>query len=1392
MSKLNEKLRSLFTPVAVMILIVAVAVMTPLASLVGAVRVMAGETEAKDPDHHLSITNLPARYLDLEAEIKAPTVASVWEGSSSGSDTASAELWHANRKIYDTNKGHGFTNQTQYNEVGKYEWRFYVNGHSEGETPFDTYVVWVSQDEYAITMPSVVPTVAPKSETNLKLPLPEKITKDGDDITDQVFGTADAKEYEFAVRASIGTRDLSDKVSVKEIDGEQKVVIDLSELNTNVVGSLKVTYELQDAKSKKTLVARVLNDIVIKNITDIKDVTFANNPTAPSVAGLKYREELELTAPTMPNAKYENSSFAVEAWTKITAVKFSEKQPNNWDKVANVDLSSAEAPVAVNGLKVTALKLGWYKFQFTTNTLFGNKTESTDDVDGVYWSDAVHVSQDSTAPEFKWVKAYGEEDGASMSANFKDIDDSDLYDKYLPMTNKPTNTSTTKITVDANRGITFPAILAHDNGTEYGDLRYSVSVVQQTDSNWNTLKNTSNQESVSGGKNVVTNSYHPYQTFSIKFTQTDNPTTKSGNEIDMVNAGGLYQVTFRVTESQPTYSDDSAGTGYDRSASKTYYFWVKTQNYTDTAPTISSFSVSDVYLWEGRTFAFNIPTFTDRDTPSNSIDTLYYLVSDEEDNEIKVELKKSNITNGRMTVDLDEYDDLKSFSGKAKIYAVARNFAALQGDLNNPESTPFEFDPEELGVGVAAKAAEFEIYSSTSASAKLASVKVVAKQGDNNDTTNFVSNQKITLSSIKATWQGGKAADGRISVSVYRLKDGKRTAVKLYNQYNKVVSAVLFNHKDVEIKDWYFTPDSGTTYQVVVAVKENASANTYYAIYEYGVNHNGTWEGAPIGAGFSSVSAMAVSNNKATTTVGTTMTLPDYQARSVDNKIILAKNRLLYEVKDDGAIEEIVGDYYTITVKGVNDPYCVTGNKFTPNLTGSYEFEYTFYYTVNGVQTAYEIFNYAVTVTDTESTSASMQLDEAYANEHSMTMDDYNDGENDADITNDDVKTVLFLKEFMLANRGGAMNFTVDQDLLRKHLQKETVEGDNGQSTTYFRYPAIAIPMPNVLNGAVSSEDIEITVQKSGSSDYLVSSKKANISGPDGSMTDSLLGTVNGYYVFRPDGKFSNDDPDFMSSNTYGQKSETSGVYIVTYTMPDGTTMTYNITIGNPDIGTLEFDMNGFLTYEKNGKTVNIDSNNTNPVIDPNGDKKRLVTIHLDKVTYTGENQDFIDLIEKGPTKNDKDEKDPKKLAQMYMFEHASVNVYKDGAIYIYHWQFKDEEIDENAMTYTFEITESGTYRVEVNLQNPFMNSYNAATKTFEFTIDTTATNNNVNLNTVWFIILMILSVGLLAGVIFYFVKTARETKFLDAPKAPKKNQKDAKDAKKTPEVKDAKVEDKK
>lgn len=1358
MNKFKSKFLSLLTPLAVLSLAVVMMIAAPMTSLMGALRVNAASVSSDN----FTITNLPARYAEVSDEIQQPALTA-----------GTAVLWHANREMT-------VNNGDQYREAGQYEWRFYTDATKK--QLITTHTVYVTQPEYVITMPSVVPTVAPKDLTDgkLVLPLPEKLTKDDEEIT---LGN----DYQLVVKAYKGIIDLSDKVTVNNTDDQKSVVIDLSSLSTDErFGTLKVTYILRDTHGQD-LTAKVLTDIEIKDCN--KDqVTFSSNPAAPSVQSLALWQEITLTAPTASSAKYDNTTFNVEATTKIIGYKFynGATQPSNWDKIGTVNCASGyidDDAVKIDGLQVTTKQLGWYKFLFRTDTLFGNKSDNENETDGEYWSDAVNIKSDSRSPEFKFVDAYGTDDVSVADKTLKGVAFADLADEYsdrYPFSSSSSEPASDaqKILVDQKTTLTLPAIFAVDNNTALDQLKMTVTVAQVKDVDGNKVTDP-NTAAVYYNNAYHDDTYNPGKVLKIDFA---NSTATSGdNFIHLTNDAGLYLITLNIEDTAPKYGNgDATSSNSPRRAQKYLYFQLGKNTLDMSAdsysPTIDAFQVSDVYLWEGKTFDFAVPTYSDPYTPTANIAMDYYLVNKKSKQVFR--LDNDDISAGRMHVDLmDLMDDgewaaFKNNTSDVSIYAVARNFTYLQYEWNEAvtankyaDLTLYQGDKigdlptaGKLGNGLTVAQVPFTMHSVATGTAGTLSVAV--DNGTDSNTT-FKAGEAVRIKNASVNW--GSEIDGRISVAVYQLKDdGSRVAVSVVDDnqkdanQNENVSAVAFRRSSYAIENWYFTPRNAGTYQVVVTAKNNASNVVIANVQTLTVDPNGEWVPLPTAMGTTSGAP------DATLTMGTAgrVVVPNLGKNGATTPTYRAKDRKLY-----GADGNVNGDY-TITVQGVNDPNCLTGERFVPNQAGTYTFAIDYY---DSSKNWLSTVNYVVEVTaDGNNTTSAIKLDTAYG-DLQFTNDDgkvVKGIKNDSGAgTADSPKYAITLSQFMTANLGGTTDFIVDRETLHQNLEKIADAGDD--ATYQYLYPAIAIPMPNLISNG-TAEDFEITVQKSGYSDLLVSSKKTLPNGKN-----SVIPMMGDYFVFRPEGKFKNNDADFLVN----AGDSASAVYVITYKTPS-TSLTFNVTIGDPVKGKLTFD-DGFLTYDNGKKTID---RGTTPVIDKDSDGKRYVTINLQKLKYLGNNT-LLQAMAKGPDAGDNEIVDEDQTAA-YLWRNVNVSVTYEGVTLVSTGDWDDKK-DNDAMTYRFNLSDSGTYTVNVSLFNPYVNQM--VTESFDFTIDVTATNKNVNLSTVWGIILVILSVGLLAGVIFYFVKTARETRFLDNPKAPKaKKDKKAKPSNQEP-VKDQK-----
>lgn len=1476
MDKLKRSLKHLIAPAIVLLLVAIMGVFSPIVSVAAALRV--NPLEVETPEKNFTISNLPARTVKLGSEAATITVPTI------GNSAKGVALCHAGEEkdvadeegnYIDPFKDGKYT----YPEVGQYEWRFYTD--STKNVLFDTYTVTVTDTSYSMTMPDNVVTVAPKVMDTLTLPLPSTYRVAGetvelDSVTVDENGTTvitlkddDNQKTEYILRADIALENHSLNDKIKKLD-RNGLAIDLSD-NKNT-GNLKVTYQLLNAESQKLLVALPLSDIELKNVT--KDqVTFANIPTAPSVKNLSYYSKVTLTTPTADSAKVGSTSFNVEAQTSIYKVQcyLYSDEPKDWTSSSNIHNLTVEKNLEtgkwvvkegdtitdkyleIDGLSVKVKALGWYRFQFETSTLFGYQLSDDFDADSVnieqdsgktcvrYWSDSVRIYRDSIEPDFAWVAAYNKDtiDTEDYDNKFSELTD---YDVYLPMTEKPDATTSQKITINYNHGLVLPAIYPHDNATAFGDLKVNVYIDRIQDENGQAVTSNSTENSIWSNEKPTSDKQFVYdmtQPLQIKFV--DGARTQGKNSVELSKLEGLYRVRITVEEKQPIFEGSNTyySSGYANSKTKYLYFYVD-HTYVcgdddENSPTLDAnnvFQVSDVYLWEGHTFDFRVPTASDNHTPAANIKMDYYLVN-RSTNKV-TELKDVEANASRITVDLDKLGIDVLNDTDFYIYAVARNFNAMQNNLKKEagitnldyvlDQQYFEealFNTELNGLkdkdqiaqyGYAWKRAAFTVYPTKDTSAATATITVTPKDSGE-DKNSYKAGEKVVFSTISADW--GTDVDGQMTVAAYLVKDnGARVPVNVVNGNTssaEIVSSVSFNSDKYEAKNWSFTPGVSGKYILVVTAKDHASSQIQTRVDTINIQNNGSHQGVLLGTS-------AATNYTIDTTIslGETITLPGLLITDdAGVKEYAPKNRKLYPYTTDGEINTTTAaGNYTITVLGVNDPNCMIGNKFMPNKTGTYVFQYrgelndgTFLCTQN----------YVVQVNNDNSGTSSIRMGEDYDAEKLLKNAEAATDETTADkkhtVGNETDKTLytyvlgsngtgsenkpayaITLKEFTASNYGAATDFVVDSASLYDYLEPIY---ENGAITGYM-YPAIAIPMPNVITDTTSSDQVEITVQKSGSSTYLVSSKKMNAGGS--SSKASVIDPVGGYdyYIFRPDGKFTKDCKDKYDRDNYLQAatsaSGAAGVYTVSY-KTNNTSVSFNVTFGNLENGSLTLNA-GFLTYD-NGKgpqEITDDGDTTTNVVVEKVNGHRYVTIDMSKVEFIG-NEDMKALIELGPDP-DHDNKGYNKneLAYEYYMNKVTVTVSYEGGAFIDYSDWSEDEDETQAIKiygdkgegykylYKFDLNQgSGTYKVNISMTNRYTG--NTVSKSIEFTIDVNVTNKNTNLNTVWGIILVVLSVGLFAGVIFYFVKTARATRFVDVPNAVK--------AKKPAKTKTPKTEDK-
>ena len=1440
MDKLKKLVKHLFAPAIVLLLVVIMGVFSPVMSVAAALRVNA---IVHNEQYQPVISNLPARTVEVNTEIKVPTI-----------NIGAVELYHAGVKV-EIPAGDTYT----YREVGQYEWRFYVN-----DVLFNTQKVIVTEATYTMSMVDNVVTVAPKDLKTLNLPLPNTYRVDGKAIAVASIekGTADIHGGSYVIitdedgkvytlTATVALENHTFAASKISFD-KNGIAIDLSANKTT--GNLKVAYQLCNEDGTKDLAILPLKDIEIKNVNK-SDVTFANIPDAPSVKNLAYYSSINLTAPTAGSAKVGVTSFNVDAQTKIFKIQCSpyKTEPSDWSKTSDSKIHTltveknsdgdwvvkeengtvTDAYVEVDGLTVKVKKLGWYRFQFETSTLFGYQLDETVDVDDLniqqddaksyvrYWSNSVHISSDQDKPSFAFVKPYDGEDADvinEMNENFSDLISD--YKNYLPMTSQ---SDSLKVTVNGE-GLVLPAIFPHDNATAYNDMSiYSFSISQLRDENGDSVSN--NYVRLGDDDSKTTFVYDKSKRLQVLFVENEAERGCENNNVKLLKSKGLYQISITVKESESKYENGDVG-GYARSNTQSYYFYFD-ESYTcgvsdSNSPVVDAdnkFQISDLYLWEGKTLELPKPYFSDAHTATNKIQSDYFLVGKKgSDITVLSELDKDaseidfdnlyKYENGKNTTTKLDVNTLLTNYDNFYVYAVARNFNAMQANLKqdlhvatladyvyfDAETCFKEFDEDKFAqYGYAWKRAEFKIYSTDSD----AIVNNLTAQLDDDDVgvdgdgvNKYEVGQTINIKNVKVQWD--TEVDGQMSVAVYHVQENNvLVPVNVVNSDNrneaKVISSVAYCREEFTLENLYFTPDSKGDYIFVVTVKANASDKVTTLVKNIVIGASNEWSGSFSKKSTSTASSLSTASTSSTSlTVGETLVLPT-QYVGPDEEYV-AKNRKFYDQSGNE-----LGNY-TITVLGVNDPNCLTGNKFTPNKTGRYILRHSYYLT-GETEPEFEMDYDPIDVTAVTDGASNIRMGENYkANDilwnagvtkilsgetGEVAGEKYDLGSGDTG-TSKKPAYAITLDQFIMSNYGASTDFVVDSANLYQYLEPLYEDG----KLKGYMYPAIAIPMPNLISNNYSSDEVEITVQKSGSGDYLVSSKKKNAGGSNVNTKASVIENIDGFYVFRPEGKFGvdcKDESKYNASNYLTEPNATNvvGVYTVTY-KTQSTELSFNITFGNLENGELELK-DGFLTYNNddgNGDQE-INSENTNDVVIEEIDGHRYVTIDMSKVNFT-KNADMQALIAKGPNPdNDNEGYSEDQYETAYYWENARVTVSFEGSTFIDSTRWSDAEdeteaikiTDDGKFMYKFDLNQgSGTYKVNISLTNKYTKT--SVSDSIEFTIDVDATNRSHNLNNVWGVILIVLSLGLLAGVVYYFIKTARATRFIDTPRAVKNKEK--------------------
>ena len=372
------------------------------------------------------------------------------------------------------------------------------------------------------------------------------------------------------------------------------------------------------------------------------------------------------------------------------------------------------------------------------------------------------------------------------------------------------------------------------------------------------------------------------------------------------------------------------------------------------------------------------------------------------------------------------------------------------------------------------------------------------------------------------------------------------------------------------------------------------------------------------------------------------------------------------------------------------------------------------------------------------------------------------------------VRSHNVIPEMALTN---ATSFTFnDLDASMFMVESSTASGADPRQGIYefgpIFLPRIRAEWAQGINMAGSSFDISkdsyVTVRHSRSTDLVFDSRKIGAS----SNHETRVAEIGGheFYYFQPVGQVDLRTHNFATNEApaYGRNisrlvdrnTAPDGVYTVTYTIAFGgitATTTFEIAIGdthNPIIELIdetEFNKNhridSLFTFCSSWIEVNANSGWLTP---QTADQKfadwyvaRNLTVSIQRPGASGHlSHDEID-ISPSLDRIAQWESDPTKPNFDNDFGY-NVGVYADDTLAkTRQWQFR--------------LNQSGEYRVTVTIASA---SGMTDVKTFIITVDPERTRNRISPQTIWGTILIVISSGLLLGVVVYFIQTGRKTKF--------------------------------
>ena len=1007
------------------------------------------------------------------------------------------------------------------------------------------------------------------------------------------------------------------------------------------------------------------------------------------------------------------------------------------------------------------------------------------------------------------------------------LGDKDFFNNAPDLSNYlPGNTTSSRTQVSNTGELVIPALVGHDNIQTANNLRYIVYLKRYENG---VAKDTITFDSdvAESAQTATSKSYDNSKTFAIDFSDASyqpggmlEAFAESGNPKGS-GKNGKYDITVYARD-RGTYEGELASDGYVGIPSIQWFYTFNVVSGSDADPDPitagnfamhknapkfqGSFTLRQNTYYEDDTISFRTVVPTDVYTDDSQIEVKYYYYL-EGTGMTPVEL--TDITSGYVNFELSKDNDeaqeiFDQFDAPGNpgyvdisIIAVARNYYAMSKTLAN---APFGTDTFDLidylagtltdadMVGYAVQSQTVKMYDLEYAEPAIISNASTSAAWTSTEwgtwfvnDTEVIKDKRVYLPAFSFNYDiasGEKGYVTTISFEVIKPISKGSTGVLNGGTQTMLVDNAGVTIGDVAGKELYFIPSEIGVHQVICRVT-NAGGNVTVFVGEVKV-----W-------GLPSVYLELVGGT-GTARVGQIAPLPTASISLDGYKFVT--NEFMQIIADfdkqvDGTTDisdKVVGSYTMIASSEKGSFIDYDKNNFKPSTADTYYFEFditiddTLLNTNIGI-TANEEINrqivHEIVVGEVQDGDIELKLDKSRYEELAAATSfmDYTSGTG-VPHSDTDPDFAEFIGSNMLLTQMTSVNdFAMGLTQLERAMRIEGTKDD----TYILEYGRVYLPdfSSRWTNGLNAPADFNA---KSVTSVTVTSPKGDKILDTTQKDGENKYITVDGvkYYYFCPIGSVSIKQQNYddilttwdtedevvgaihndTTCNPVDRDIRVDGTYTITYTLTyqDATaTLKFNVAVGDVATPIISF------TEEKTEDlfTTYHDENGVKGTGKNNRDWRVGDTFYIDSR--------YFDVDANGGVRTDFNEEYIAKKLNLTVMTPNNIWMTDGGTSdnSIIKTPSRDEDIKgtQNFRIWSFKLSEPGEYTVTFNIQSESGRSATPFTR--KITVTEKPEDSKISPTQVWGTVLIVLSVGLLLGVVIYFIQTGKNTKFNAAAK---------------------------